>query len=126
MDSFSGYIKAMRIKSGLSLRDVATRLNISATYYTDVEKGRRHPMDLEKLMQFGAITGMTQEEINRMLDLAGRARGAVAPDIAAYIVENQCVGAALRIARDVHAGCIDWERFAETLTRKYKRTALEE
>lgn len=126
MDSFSGYIKDMRVKSGLSLRDVATRLNISATYYTDVEKGRRHPMDLGKLMQFGSITGMTQEEINKMLDLAGRARGTVAPDVAAYIVENQCVGTALRVARDVQAECVDWERFAEMLTHKYKRTALEE
>ena len=126
MDSFSGYIKGMRVKSGLSLRDVAMRLNVSATYYTDVEKGRRHPMDIEKLMQFGSITGMTQEEINRMLDLAGRARGTVAPDVAAYITENQCVGAALRIARDVQAECVDWERFAEMLTHKYKRTALEE
>ena len=126
MDSFSGYIKGMRIKSGLSLRDMAARLNISATYYTDVEKGRRHPMDLEKLMQFGSITGMTQDEINRMLDLAGRARGTVAPDVAAYIVENQCVGAALRIARDVQAECVDWERFTEMLKRKYQQAVLEE
>ena len=116
MDSFSGYIKGVRLKSGLSLRDVAMRLNVSATYYTDVEK----------LMQFGSITGMTQEEINRMLDLAGKARGTIAPDVAAYIAENQCVGDTLRIARDVQAECIDWERFAEMLTHKYKRTALEE
>lgn len=126
MDSFSSYIKGMRVKSGLSLREVATRMNISATYYTDVEKGRRHPMDFEKLMQFGDITGMTKEEINRMMDLAGRARGTVAPDVAAYIAENQCVGAALRLAHDVRAECADWECFANMLMRKYRQSALEE
>lgn len=126
MDSFSGYIKGMRVKSGLSLREVATRMNISATYYTDVEKGRRYPMDFEKLMLFGDITGMTKEEINRMLDLAGRARGTVAPDVAAYIADNQCVGAALRLARDVHAECADWECFADMLIRKYRQSTLEE
>ena len=83
-------------------------------------------MDLEKLMQFGSITGMTHEEINRMLDLAGKARGTVAPDVAAYITENQCVGEALRIARDVQAECVDWERFTEMLKRKYQQAALEE
>lgn len=126
MDSFSGYIRGMRVKSGLTLREVAARLNVSTTYYTDVEKGRRYPMELEKLKLFGRITGMSREEINMMLDLAGRARGTVAPDVAEYIVGNECVGIALRTARDVHAECSDWEIFTDMLKQKYNQSTLED
>ncbi len=125
MESFSGYIKSMRLKSGQSLREVAAKLQVSSTYYADVEKGRRYPMDLEKLMQLGRIMGMNEKEIHKMLDLAGEARGTAAPDVTAYIVSHPCVGQALRIAQNVQAQCADWEWFTDMLVNKYRPSAPE-
>lgn len=125
MESFSSYIKAIRIRCGYSVREMAAELKISSTYYADVEKGRRYPMDMEKLMLFGQVTGMSREELHKLLDLAGKARGTVAPDVAAYIVSNPCVSVALRTARDVQAERSDWESFTDMLVRKYGQPSLE-
>ncbi len=119
MESFSGYITAMRKRSGISLREMAARLDISPAYYSDVEKGRRYPLGLHRLEQFGRIAGMERQEIERMLDLAGAARGTVAPDIAGYIAGHESAVKTLRLARNLGAKNADWDCFADMLRTKY-------
>jgi hypothetical protein len=53
-----------------------------------------------------------------MLDLAGKQRDAVAPDIPAYIKENDYVAAALRTVRDLGANEEDWDKFVEELKQR--------
>lgn len=119
MESFSGYITAMRKRRGISLREMAARLDISPAYYSDVEKGRRYPLGFHKLEQFGRIAGMDKREIERMLDLAGAARGTVAPDIAGYIAEHASAVNTLRLARNLGAENADWDCFADMLRAKF-------
>lgn len=114
-ETFADYIADIRIKREFSLRRMADLLNISAAYYSDVEKGRRNPLRLEKLELFARVADMTAEEKNRMLDLAGNARGTVAPDIAAYVRDRPYVAAALRLARDRQAGRREWDSFTSLL-----------
>lgn len=119
METFSGYITAMRKRSGITLREMAARLDISPAYYCDVEKGRRHPLSFHKLEQFGQIAGMERQEVERMLDLAGAARGTIAPDIADYIAEHEGAVKTLRLARNLGAANADWDYFADMLRTKY-------
>lgn len=119
MESFSGFMTAMRKRSGISIRKMAARLDISPAYYSDVEKGRRNPLDFPKLEQFGRIAGMERRELERLLDLAGAARGTVAPDIAGYISEHVSAVKALRLARTLEAENADWDYFADMLRAKY-------
>ena len=120
MESFGEYMKQLRLDCGLSLRDMASRLSLSVTYYRDVETGRRLPMDWEKLEHFARIVGLDRAEKDCLMDLAAAARGTVAPDIAGYVNGQDCVRNALRTACAVHAGCEDWQRFAAQLqTRNF-------
>lgn len=115
VESFADYVSCMRIARGHTLRGMAKRLNISAAYYSDIEKGRRSPPGLEKLELIAGILNMNAEEKNRMFDLAGRACGRVALDIAEYVTAREYVSRALRAARDADAGRAEWEAFLKLL-----------
>lgn len=53
-----------------------------------------------------------------MLDLAGKQRNSVAPDLPDYIMRRDYVAAALRTARDLGAGEKEWAAFVEELKRR--------
>ena len=87
-------------------------------FLTDVEKDRRNPFDIEKLNQLAHILELTKEEKNEMLNLAGKKRKAVAPDLPKYIMQRDYVSAALRTARDLDAGEEEWKHFVEELKKR--------
>ena len=99
--NFGEFISKKRVEQKLTLRKMADLLGVSAPFLTDVEKDRRNPFDMEKLTQLAKILNLSKEENEQMLDLAGKKRNAVAPDLPEYIMERDYVSAALRTARDL-------------------------
>ena len=93
-------------------------LHVSAPYLSDIEKGRRNPPEMEKLEQIAQILLLTDEEKSAMLDLAGKMRNSVAPDLPEYIIGRDYVSAALRTARDLDAGEAEWMRFVDELKKR--------
>lgn len=116
--NFGDFISKKRQEREITLRDMAKRLEISAPYLSDVEKDRRNPFDIEKLKVLTQILNLSEEEKREMLDLAGKKRGDVAPDLPNYIINNDYVSAALRTARDLDAGEEEWNKFVEELRKK--------
>ena len=115
---FGDFIVAKRLEKGISLRKMAELLEFSAPYWSDVEKNRKNPPNLEKLERIASILHMSEEDKRQMLDLAGSDRDTVAPDIPAYIKDNDYVAAALRTARDLGANEDDWEKFVADLRKR--------
>ena len=115
--TFSQFITAIREREKVTLRQMAEKLDVSAAYYSDVEKGRRNPLSLEKLELFASIASMTAEEKTIMFDLAGKGRSEVAPDLPDYIMNRDYVSAALRTARDLKADQSDWEEMVAALKK---------
>ena len=97
---------------------MAEMLHVSAPYLSDIEKGRRNPPEMEKLEQIAQILLLTDEEKSAMLDLAGKMRNSVAPDLPEYIIGRDYVSAALRTARDLDAGEAEWMRFVDELKKR--------
>ena len=97
---------------------MAEMLLVSAPYLSDIEKGRRNPPEMEKLEQISQILLLTDEEKSAMLDLAGKMRNSVAPDLPEYIIGRDYVSAALRTARDLDAGEAEWMRFVDELKKR--------
>ncbi len=97
---------------------MAEKLKMSAPYLSDIEKGRRNPPEMDKLQLIAQILGLTEEENAIMLDLAGKMRNTVAPDLPEYIMERDYVSAALRTARDLDASEADWLKFVEELKNR--------
>lgn len=116
--NFGEFISKKRIEKKITIRKMAEMLNVSAPFLTDVEKDRRNPFDMEKLTQLASILNLSKEENALMLDLAGKKRNAVAPDLPEYIMGRDYVSAALRTARDLDAGEEEWNQFIEELRKR--------
>ena len=101
--TFGEFLQRKREEKQITLRKMAEMLHVSAPYLSDIEKGRRNPPEMEKLEQISQILLLTDEEKSAMLDLAGKMRNSVAPDLPEYIIGRDYVSAALRTARDLDA-----------------------
>lgn len=116
--NFGDFIAKKRVEKGITLREMAKKLEISAPYLSDIENDRRNPFELEKLEQLANILLLSEEERTIMFDLAGEKRDEVAPDLPDYIKEREYVSAALRTARDLDAGEEEWLEFVKELKRR--------
>ena len=116
--NFGEFIKDKREEKQITLRKMAELLKCSAPFLSDVEKDRRNPFDMDKLELLGQILELDSDDYALMLDLAGKKRNSVAPDLPEYIMQRDYVSAALRTARDLDAGEQEWLRFVEDLKKR--------
>ncbi len=116
--NFGEYIARKRVEKGITLRKMADMLGCSAPFLSDVERDRRNPFEMDKLERLSQILGLDQEEKATMLDLAGKKRNSVAPDLPDYIMQRGYVSAALRTARDLDAGEKEWMEFVRRLKER--------
>ncbi len=116
--NFGEFLQNKRQDRGITLRRMAEMLSVSAPFLSDVEKGRRNSLDIDKLVLIRQILTLSEEEYQTMLNLAGRQRKTVAPDLPEYIMDRDYVSAALRTARDLDAGEEEWQRFVEELKKQ--------
>ncbi|MDD4291029.1 MAG: helix-turn-helix transcriptional regulator [Clostridia bacterium] len=116
--NFGDFLQKKREEKTITLRKMAEILGFSPAFMSDVEKGRRNPPEMEKLEQISRTLCLTEEEKAVMLDLAGKMRNSVAPDLPTYIMERDYVSAALRTARDLDAGEEEWKKFVEELKNR--------
>lgn len=93
---FGEYLRELRGRKSLRQTDIAESLGISTVYVCDIEKGRRNPPSSEKLDILVQRMSLTDKEASLLFDLAGRARGSVAPDIIKYLEEHPCAKDAIR------------------------------
>ena len=115
--SFGEFIFDKRHEKRETLRVVSDKVGISPGYYGDIEKNRRIPPDdgfLEKLIR---VFFLSEEEQVVLYDLAGKARQEVSPDLPDYIMQNEYVRVALRLAKE-KANADDWQGFIRNLKDK--------
>lgn len=116
--NFGEFLQKKREEAQITLRGMATKLDVSPSYLSDIEKGRRNPPEMDKLDLIANILHLSDDDKTVMLDLAGKMRNTVAPDLPEYIMERDYVSAALRTARDLDASEADWLRFVEELKQR--------
>ena len=113
--NFGDFISEKRKENQIGLRQMARLLNISAPFLLDVEKGRKNPLNTEKLNMIPEILSLSAEEKDLMFDLAGNKRNEVAPDVPHYIKGRNIVIKAIRTARDLEATEEEWQQFIDNL-----------
>ena len=114
--TFGEFIAQKRKNAGITVRGMAEQLDISPGYYGDIEHNRRVP-PTETLSKFIGIFHLGDGEQTLLYDLAGKARDEVSPDLPGYIMENDLVRVALRVAKE-KASPDDWRRFIDDLESK--------
>lgn len=102
------------------LKDIAKAMGTTATYLSDIVKGRRNPPEMSLLLKIADILKLSQEEQAEMFDLAGRERNEAAPDLPEYIMDEKLphVRAALRKANDKGLGDDFWKQVYEAIEKK--------
>lgn len=117
-DNFGEFLHVKRINKGVSYRELAEVLQVTAPYISDIEKGRRNAPVIDKLEILSEYFKLSEDEKKLMFDLAGKKKDDLPPDLPDYIKGNSQVVSALRTARDLDASDKDWEQFVEDLKRR--------
>ncbi len=109
---FGAFLKEKRNSRVITLRAMAELIGVKPGYYGDLEAGRRTPLDLEFLDRMKDALSLSDEDSQKLYDLAGKAREAAPPDLTGYINSTPKARVALRVADE------DWERFIRELEKK--------
>ncbi|NLK44627.1 Helix-turn-helix domain-containing protein [Clostridium sp. USBA 49] len=121
---FGDFIAEKRKQKDISLRKMAELLDISPAYWSDIEKGRRNPPNINKMEEIAKILGLTPEETDYMIDIASEDRDEIPMDLPDYIKESGLARTALRKARKIESeGKSDitekaWLEFIKALDEK--------
>lgn len=122
---FGNFINQKRIGRGpngndILLKDIAKAMGTTATYLSDIIKGRRNPPEMTLLLKIADVLNLSEDEKAEMFDLAGRERNEAAPDLPEYIMDENLphVRAALRRASDKKLGDDFWKRVLEEIDKK--------
>ena len=94
--TFGSLLRQLREEKRLRQADIANAIGVSTVYICDIEKDRRNPPAYKNLQLIAGKLELTEEKTAELFDLAGQARGEVAPDIIEYLVANPAVQASIR------------------------------
>lgn len=116
---FGKFIEAKRKALNKTLRGLAAELDIAPAFMSDIEKGHRYPPAREKLEELARILHLSQEDTDKMFDLAaGERENGIAPDLPEYIMGSPKARTALRMARDKGADEKVWQKVIEMLEQE--------
>lgn len=119
---FGKYIDEKRRGRGaggedIKLKDIAEAMGMTASYLSDIVKGRRNPPEMQILDKIALVLKLTADEKETMLDLAGRERDAAAPDLPNYLMDTELphVRKALRRANEKNLGDDFWKKVVDDI-----------
>lgn len=119
---FGEFISEKRKAKGITLRGLAAEIGIAPAFMSDIEKGHRYPPKKETLDKIVHALNLNEEDINKMFDLAAEEKdNTVSPDLPEYIMNNDKVRVALRLARDSDASDETWQKIIELLEKENNR-----
>lgn len=122
---FGDFIKRKRQEhpDELTLKEVSSMLEISISFLSDVENNRRKPFDKERIEIFAQKLSLTEEEKEKMYDLAARDRKEVPSDIEDIMMYGK-IGEMARLAlRQSKKGKIkeeDWKQLIRDREEDHK------
>jgi len=104
----------------IKLKDIAEAMGMTATYLSDIIKGRRNPPEIQILDKIAIILQLTPDEKEEMFDLAGRERDAAAPDLPEYLMAEGIphVRKALRRASEKNLGDDYWKKVFDDISKQ--------
>ncbi len=104
------------------LKDIATAMGTTATYLSDIVKGRRNPPEMTMLNKIAEVLQLSSQETKELYDLAGRERNEAAPDLPDYLMDKEIphVRAALRRASEKKLGDDFWKKVFDEIDKEDK------
>ena len=120
--TFGQFVRRKRLDAGdVTLKDIGRTLNISLSYYSDIEHDRRNPGDGFDYEALAKLLRLSESEKAHMYDLAGKLRRTVPEDIEEVMMNTESGNMARMALRMTKAGIAkedDWKEFIRQLERK--------
>ena len=103
----------------IKLKDIAEAMGMTASYLSDIVKGRRNPPEIHIIDKIAAILQLSPDEKEELLDLAGRERDSAAPDLPNYLMDSDLphVRKALRRASEKNLGDDFWKSVVDDIDK---------
>lgn len=105
-ESFGNILRDLRLKAGVGLRELATRIHKSPGYLSDVELGQVPPPSEKMILDIADAIGVDK---NILLFAAKK----VDPEISEYVVDEPQAADFLRMAKNRKFDADDWERLQQ-------------
>ena len=104
----------------IKLKDIAEAMGITASYLSDIIKGRRNPPEMSIIEKTAGILKLSPDEKEVLFDLAGRERDSAAPDLPLYIMATDIphVRKALRRASEKKLGDDFWKKVVDDIDKE--------
>ena len=104
----------------IKLKDIAEAMGMTASYLSDIIKGRRNPPEMHIIEKIAVVLKLSPDERNELLDLAGRERDGAAPDLPDYLMNTELthVRKALRRASEKKLGDDFWKKVVEDIDKE--------
>lgn len=122
-ERFGEFVRSRRLAIGLALRELASRLDISPVYMSNLETGRKPAPTAALLERLAVELRLNKTDKELLLDLAAKSKEqSISADLPDYIMERDIVRAALRTAKEVDATDAEWQAFIDRLNSRIKGT----
>lgn len=108
---FGEYLRKLRNDRGYSLGDLADGVGVTPYYISYIENGKKTNPSKKIIANIFVKLKMTKAEIERFLDLHGKANGCVSYDIVEYIMSHDELREMIRLERDDPNTSPDWDDF---------------
>ena len=96
-ETFSSYIRRLRIKNNIGQRELAKKIGVAPSYLNDIEKNKRAAPRIDLIKKLSVIL---KADLNLLNDLAGNSKKTLPPDIVDFIENNPNVVSLLRAAKN--------------------------
>ena len=113
------FIINKRTALGLTARELADELDVSAVFICHMEKGRKQPSK-ELLDRMAVVLKLSTYDKALLYDLAAEAKQSISMDLPDYIMDNNIVKAALRTAKEHDATDQEWQEFIKRIEQRAK------
>lgn len=119
MEKFGEYLKNLRLKKDISLREFAKKLGIQPSYLSDIEQGKRNAPSKEKQEQIIRELNLNEQETDKFYDLAKEGKETeIAEDVKDIITSNESLTV---LCRKIRRENINVEDIIRQLNKREKK-----
>ena len=112
-NSFGTYIRELRTEKKIGQRELARKIEVSASYLNDIEKGKRGAPRAELVSK---LANSLEADVGTINDLAGHSKNTVPPDISGYIQGNTELISLLRMIKSYKLNKSEIEELKKVMT----------
>lgn len=98
IENLGDFIREKREEAGLSIKQLASALDVPSGYLSDMEEGYAMTLGAAKIRLLPKHMNLPKEETAAFFDLAAKASGTMPLDIMDYMTKNESTRAFVRMA----------------------------